>query len=58
MRRKHSIWLAMAAMPLLITACRKDDDMPSTSPATITVENVLDSKPLVESGTFKGSSKN
>lgn len=53
MRRKHSIWLAMAAMPLLITACRKDDDMPSTSPATITVENVLDSKPLVESGTFK-----
>ena len=53
MRRKHSIWLAMAAMPLLIIACRKDDDMPSTSPATITVENVLDSKPLVESGTFK-----
>jgi len=43
----------MAAMPLIIIACNKDDDMPSTSSATITVENVLDSKPLVESGTFK-----
>ena len=53
MRRKHSIWLSMAAMPLIIIACNKDDDMPSTSSATITVENVLDSKPLVESGTFK-----
>ncbi|WP_336836342.1 spondin domain-containing protein [Sphingobacterium siyangense] len=29
--------------------------MPSTSATTITIENVLDSKPLVESGSFKNT---
>lgn len=38
----------------LLASCHKDDDMPSPQSTTITVENVLDSKPLVESGTFKG----
>jgi len=32
-----------------------DDDANMTQSTTITIENVLDSKPLVESGTFKGT---
>jgi hypothetical protein len=32
-----------------------DDDAAMTTSGTITIENVLDSKPLVESGTFKGT---
>jgi len=55
MKHKHSILWAMAAMPLLITACNKNDAMPSRSATTITIENVLDSKPLVESGSFKNT---
>lgn len=38
----------------LLASCHKDDDMPAPQSSTITVENVLDSRPLVESGTFKG----
>jgi len=55
MKHKHSILWAMAAMPLLIIACNKNDAMPSTSATTITIENVLDSKPLVEYGSFKNT---
>ncbi|MGE9310526.1 spondin domain-containing protein [Niabella sp. CJ426] len=56
MKRKHSIWLSLAAMPLLIAACDKDNDnMQQISAASITIENVLDSRPLVESGTFKNN---
>lgn len=54
MKRKHFVWLSLAALPLAMAACDKDDDNTSqTSTSTLTVENVLDSKPLVESGTFK-----
>lgn len=38
----------------LFAACGKNDDNVTTQPNTITIENVLESKPLVESGTFKG----
>ncbi|APU98010.1 spondin domain-containing protein [Sphingobacterium siyangense] len=55
MKHKDSILWAMAAIPLLIIACNKNDAMPSTSATTITIENVLDSKPLVESGSFKNT---
>ncbi|MGN7787666.1 spondin domain-containing protein [Niabella sp. 22666] len=56
MKRKHSIWLSLAATPLLIAACDKDNgNMPQISAASITIENVLDSHPLVESGTFKNN---
>jgi hypothetical protein len=56
MKSKHSIWLSLAAMPLLIAACDKDNDnMQQISAASITIENVLDSRPLVESGTFKNN---
>ncbi len=49
------IWLSMAALPLMLAACDKDNDKgPGAGMAsTITVENILDSRPLVESGTFK-----
>lgn len=53
MKYKHSILWAIAAFPSLITACKRNDAMPSMSETTITIENVLDSKPLVESGRFK-----
>lgn len=50
---------ALALLALLFAACKKDDDMPTTPiqtlKPTITVENVLSSKPLVESGTYQGA---
>src|SRR3546814_8308852 len=37
-----------------MSACKDDDDnLPQVPALTITIENVLDSKPLVESGTFQ-----
>ena len=39
---------------LLFASCKKDDAPPAQA-NTITIENVLDSKPLVESGTFQGT---
>lgn len=56
MKLKQLTLLGMAALPILISSCSKDDDNgPQTSPSTITVENVLDSRPLVESGSFKNN---
>lgn len=42
------------ASVLWLAACKKDNDMPQAQTETITIENVLDSKPLVETGTFQG----
>ena len=47
-------WLVIGAIPLFLISCNKNDDNQMQA-ATITIENVLDSKPLVESGTFKNS---
>lgn len=47
--------LPLLTMPVLFFAACKKDDAPATITGTITVENVLDSKPLVESGTFQGT---
>lgn len=47
-----------ALLPLTFAACEKDDTDTSEIPnekATVTVQNVLQSKPLVESGTFQGT---
>ncbi|WP_207423061.1 spondin domain-containing protein [Desertivirga brevis] len=46
-----------ALFTLIFTACKKDQvsAVMYETQSTITVENVLDSRPLVESGTFKGS---
>ncbi|MBT1705637.1 spondin domain-containing protein [Fulvivirgaceae bacterium PWU20] len=46
--------MAVLFTALAMVSCNDDDDV-KTQSATITIENVLDSKPLVESGTFKGS---
>lgn len=50
---------ALLLLPVLFAACKKDDTAtpPATSnqQSTITVENVLNSQPLVESGTFQSA---
>jgi hypothetical protein len=55
--RTKLTWLTLAAIPFFLVSCNNDDnDKTETGMlSTITVENVLDSKPLVESGTFKNS---
>lgn len=45
--------IAVLIVALAVSSC-SDDDAAMTESTTITVENVLDSKPLVESGSFKG----
>ncbi|RQP10560.1 MAG: hypothetical protein EAS52_22610 [Parapedobacter sp.] len=56
---KHTklVWISLACLPLWMTACKDDKKMmdPATSELTLTVENVLDSRPLVQSGTFKNT---
>lgn len=51
-------WAASALLPLTFVACSKDDSDEAMNPPekiTISVQNVLQSKPLVESGTFQGT---
>jgi hypothetical protein len=51
-------WAAVALLPLTFAACKKNNDnTPATQSqkSTITIENVLKSEPLVESGTFQGT---
>jgi hypothetical protein len=45
-------------LPVVFTACKKDNNNATgvaNQQTTITVENVLKSQPLVESGTFQGT---
>jgi hypothetical protein len=53
--KKISQWPALALLPLAFAACKKDHGGTPPQAVTITVENVLNSKPLVESGTFQGA---
>ena len=58
--RKISYWAAMALIAFTIASCKKsssDTANPSvtTSSSTLIIENVLESQPLVESGTFQGT---
>lgn len=46
--------LGLSLTALFFSSCTKDHD-PQPTAKSITIENVLDSKPLVESGTFKGT---
>ncbi|SEW57240.1 spondin domain-containing protein [Chitinophaga arvensicola] len=46
--------LAILSVGILFASCKKDNTEPAQS-RTISIENVLDSKPLVESGTYKGA---
>ncbi len=49
--------IVIALLPLAFAACKKNDNGPISQPitTTITVDNVLKSQPLVESGTFQGT---
>lgn len=55
---KTKTLLGIALLALTVGCKKKDMDdknvQPSSQTNTITIENVLESKPLVESGTFKG----
>jgi len=53
---KQNILKPLTALFVIVflAACSKDKEIKQQS-NTITIENVLDSKPLVESGTFKGT---
>ena len=55
--KKISFWPAVALLPFVISACKKDNNTGGAAPQmeTITIENVLKSEPLVESGTFQGT---
>ena len=57
MRHKQFGWLSLLGLSLVLASCSKDDDgmMEMSSSSTITIENVLDSRPLVESWTFKNN---
>ncbi|SEI55937.1 hypothetical protein SAMN05216327_102452 [Dyadobacter sp. SG02] len=46
--------LGLSLTALVLGACTEDHD-PQPAAKTLTIENVLDSKPLVQSGTFKGT---
>ncbi|MCC8408237.1 spondin domain-containing protein [Mucilaginibacter sp. UR6-1] len=50
-------WAIIALIPLGLAACKKDDKEPegNSQSITLTVENVLQSQPLVQSGTFQGN---
>ncbi|HVU94070.1 MAG TPA: spondin domain-containing protein [Puia sp.] len=50
-------WPALAALPFVMSACKKEGHPGGGAPQveTLTVENVLQSQPLVESGTFQGT---
>ena len=57
-KTKITGWAIAALLPFTFLACKKDfTDIPGHSQqmSTITVQNVLHSKPLVESGTFRGT---
>lgn len=47
--------IAIISAAVWMASCNKNNGMPQMQTRTITIENVLDSKPLVESGMFRGS---
>ena len=53
---KKNLFVA-ASLPFVLAACKKDGHPGGSAPqlGTIAIENVLQSKPLVESGTFRGT---
>jgi hypothetical protein len=54
---KKALWPAIAAVPIFMTSCKKEGHPGGAAPqiVTLTVENVLQSQPLVESGSFQGA---
>jgi hypothetical protein len=57
--RTKQLLLALLILPLTFFSCKKDSEAPTPDPElltpTLTVENVLNAQPLVESGTFQGT---
>jgi hypothetical protein len=55
--KKNYFTPAILLLPFVMAACKKDNSGGGAAPQveTITVENVLQSQPLVESGTFQGT---
>lgn len=53
MKQTIAATITMLSAIALLASCKKNHEM-VPQPNTITIENVLDSRPLVESGTFKG----
>lgn len=47
--------LVVLTSMITLASCDKNDNGTVLQPNTISIENVLDSRPLVESGTFKGT---
>lgn len=54
MKQNNLRALTALSLSLFFASCQKDDAVVPQS-GTISIENVLDSKPLVQSGTFKGT---
>ncbi|NCT74110.1 MAG: hypothetical protein GXC78_06255 [Chitinophagaceae bacterium] len=54
MKQNNLRALTALSFSLFFASCQKDDAVVPQS-GTISIENVLDSKPLVQSGTFKGT---
>lgn len=54
MKQNNLMTLTALSLSLFFASCQKDDAVVPQS-GTISIENVLDSKPLVQSGTFKGT---
>lgn len=54
---KFAFWPAMTSALVFTIGCKKDGHSGGAAPQveTVTVENVLQSQPLVESGTFQGT---
>lgn len=56
MYSKQLTGMSLIALLFLAAACKKEsEDMTGTSSTTLTVENVLDAKPLVQSGAFQNN---
>lgn len=53
--KQNSLKVIAVLLALGMAACDDDDDAEMMQSSTITIENVLDSKPLVQSGTFQGT---
>jgi hypothetical protein len=54
MKQKALKTLAVLLAAVGMSSCNNDDNSVMTQTSTISVESVLDSRPLVQSGTFKG----
>jgi hypothetical protein len=54
-RKNFQVFPMILGTVIFISSCKKDDKMTPTQESMLTVENVLDSRLLVESGTFQGT---